>query len=227
MPGMDLSFGLSDDQLALREMVRKLAADRYAPHAREWDRERRPLDLKERKHLASLGLLGITMPAEYGGEGRPLIDALIVLEELAKASPIAAWPAFEANTGPPGSSSSSEPRSRRRGSCRPVVAGRRDYRGLHLRADAGSAATDLTTRGRIDGDTVVVNGVKRWCSGAGHSEQYLVYLRLSEARGAKGIGAVIVGKDSPGRDLRPAGGPDGLSRYLLRRHDARRGAECH
>jgi alkylation response protein AidB-like acyl-CoA dehydrogenase len=100
VPGTDLSFSLSGDQLALRDMVRRLAAERYAPHAREWDLNRRPLEPDERKQLGSLGLLGVTIPAEYGGEGRPLIDALIVLEELAKASPIAAWPAFEANTGP-------------------------------------------------------------------------------------------------------------------------------
>src|SRR3984957_19446344 len=100
MPGTDLSFALSDDQLALRDMVRGLAAERYAPNARQWDLDRRPLESAERKQLGARGLLGITIPAEYGGEGRPLIDALIVLEELAKASPIAAWPAFEANTGP-------------------------------------------------------------------------------------------------------------------------------
>ena len=200
---MDLSFGLSDDQLALREMVRKLAADRYAPHAREWDRERRPLDLKERKHLASLGLLGITTPAEYGGEGRPLIDALIVLEELAKASPIAAWPAFEASTGPVRVIEQFGTEEQKARFLPPVVAGDETIAVSISEPDAGSAATDLATRGRIDGDTVVVNGVKRWCSGAGHSEQYLVYLRMSEARGAKGIGAVIVGKQTQGVTFGP------------------------
>jgi alkylation response protein AidB-like acyl-CoA dehydrogenase len=200
---MDLSFALSDEQLALREMVRQLAADRYAPHAREWDRERRPLDLKERKHLASLGLLGITTPAKYGGEGRPLIDALIVLEELAKASPIAAWPAFEANTGPARVIEQFGTEEQKARFLPPVVAGDQTIAVSISEPDAGSAATDLATRGRIDGDTVVVNGVKRWCSGAGHSEQYLVYLRMSEARGAKGIGAVIVGNQTPGVTFGP------------------------
>jgi butyryl-CoA dehydrogenase len=44
----------------------------------------------------------------------------------------------------------------------------------------------------------VINGVKRWCSGAGHAEQYLVYVRLGDARGATGIGAVMVDRDTAG-----------------------------
>jgi alkylation response protein AidB-like acyl-CoA dehydrogenase len=203
VPGTDLSFRLSDDQLALRDMVRQLAAERYAPHAREWDRSRRPLELGERKQLGSLGLLGITLPPEYGGEGRPLMDALIILEELAKASPIAAWPVFEANTGPARVIEQFGTGEQQARFLPPVVAGDETIAVSISEPDTGSAATDMTTRGRIDGDTVVVNGVKRWCSGAGHAEQYLVYLRLSDTRGAKGIGAVIVGKDTPGLTFGP------------------------
>jgi len=64
--------------------------------------------------------------------------------------------------------------------------------------NAGSALTDLTTKGIIEDDMVVLNGTKRWCSGAGHSEAYVVYCRMSEEQGAKGIGAVIVEKGTPG-----------------------------
>jgi alkylation response protein AidB-like acyl-CoA dehydrogenase len=201
--GADLYFTLSDDQLALRDMVRRLAAERYAPHAREWDRDRRPLDLAERRHLATLGLLGITLPEEHGGEGRTLLDALIVLEELAKASPVAAWPVFEANTGPARVIEQYGTAEQKARFLRPVIAGHQTIAVSISEPDAGSAATDLATRGRIEGDTIVVNGVKRWCSGAGHSEQYLVYARMSEARGAKGIGAVIVGRETPGVTFGP------------------------
>src|SRR5262249_6526119 len=51
---------------------------------------------------------------------------------------------------------------------------------------------------RIDGDSVVLNGVKRWCSGGGHADGYLVYCRLGQEAGAKGIGAVYVDSHSPG-----------------------------
>ena len=63
---------------------------------------------------------------------------------------------------------------------------------------AGSALTDLTTRGERRADKVVLNGTKRWCSGGGHADGYVVYCRMSDDPGAKGIGAVYVEKDTPG-----------------------------
>jgi butyryl-CoA dehydrogenase len=64
--------------------------------------------------------------------------------------------------------------------------------------DAGSALTDLKTKGRVTNDKVILNGLKRWCSGGGHADGYVVYCRLSDDPGAKGIGAVFVEKDAPG-----------------------------
>jgi alkylation response protein AidB-like acyl-CoA dehydrogenase len=90
----------TDEQTDLRDMAARVARDRYAPHAQEWDDAREHLPDEERRRLGDLGLLGIALPEEYGGGGRPLIDALIVLEELAKGAPQAAWPGFEASTGP-------------------------------------------------------------------------------------------------------------------------------
>ena len=51
-------------------MVRKLAKERYAPRARQWDSERAFFPNEERRYLGDLGLLGITLPEEYGGGGR-------------------------------------------------------------------------------------------------------------------------------------------------------------
>ncbi|OYZ10461.1 MAG: butyryl-CoA dehydrogenase [Novosphingobium sp. 28-62-57] len=69
--------------------------------------------------------------------------------------------------------------------------------------DAGSALTDLKTRGEPRGDKIILNGTKRWCSGGGHADAYVVYCRLSDAPGAKGIGAVLVEKDAPGLSFGP------------------------
>ena len=91
---------LTNEQLDLREVAARLARDEYAPRAQEWDRDRTPFPESERGRLGELGLLGITLPEEYGGGDRPLMDALIVIEELAKGSPLAAWPVFEASAGP-------------------------------------------------------------------------------------------------------------------------------
>ena len=64
--------------------------------------------------------------------------------------------------------------------------------------EAGSALTDLKTTARIDGDEIVLDGQKRWCSGGGHSDGYVVYCRLSDDPGAKGIGAVYVEQSDKG-----------------------------
>ena len=64
--------------------------------------------------------------------------------------------------------------------------------------DAGTALTDLRTTARLDGDHIVIDGAKRWCSGAGHSEGYVVFCRFDGVQGAKGVGAVFVDRDAPG-----------------------------
>lgn len=191
-------FGLTDEQVALRAMVAELAAGEYAKHAQDWDRDRRSLPHAEHLRLAELGLVGITLPEEHGGGGRPLLDALIVIEELAKASPLAAWPVFEAATGPArvidlfGT-------AEQRASFLPAVArGERTIALAISEPDAGSGATDATTVARVEGDRVILNGTKRWCSGAGQAEQYLTYVRLGTERGAAGIGAVLLDRDADG-----------------------------
>jgi butyryl-CoA dehydrogenase len=64
--------------------------------------------------------------------------------------------------------------------------------------DAGSAATDMTTRAKQSDGTWTLNGSKRWISNGGEADLYLVYTRLSDDPGSKGIGALIVEKERPG-----------------------------
>jgi alkylation response protein AidB-like acyl-CoA dehydrogenase len=140
----------------------------------------------------------MTLPEKFGGGGRPLIDALIVMEELAKASPRAAWPAFEASTGPGRVVDLFGTDEQRRRILPEVAAGTSTIAVAISEPDAGSAATDAATSARIDGGDVIINGTKRWCSGAGHAERYLVYVRSGPERGAKGMGAVLIDREAPG-----------------------------
>jgi alkylation response protein AidB-like acyl-CoA dehydrogenase len=194
---------LTEEQRELRDLAAQLGRDVYAPRAREWDRDRTPLPAGERRRLGELGLLALALPEEYGGGGRPLIDALIVQEELAKASPLAAWPVFEASAGPARVVHLFGTDEQRKRILPPVARGEVTIAISISEPDAGSAATDLSTSARISGDEIVINGAKRWCSGAGHAEQYLVYVRLSAAAGGRGIGAVLVDKDTPGLTFGP------------------------
>lgn len=196
-------FELTQDQRALRDLAAKVGAERYAAHARAWDEARSPLPNEERKFLGELGLLALTLPEKYGGGGRPLLDALIVIEELAKANPLAAWPVFEASAGPARVLHLFGTEEQREKYLPPVALGDMTIAVSISEPDAGSAATDATTTARIEGDEVVINGSKRWCSGAGHVERYLVYVRFGPELGSKGMGAVIVDKDAPGLTFGP------------------------
>jgi butyryl-CoA dehydrogenase len=194
---------LQEERLELRALAARIAADRYAPHARRWDDAATPLSQDERHLLADLGLLSLALPVEYGGGGRPLVDALLVIEELAKASPLAAYPVFEACTGPARVIERLGSEGLRQTILPSVASGDVMIAIAISEPDAGSAATDASTTARIDGDEVVINGSKRWCSGAGHAEMYLVYVRFGPSPGARGLGAVLVGREAKGLTFGP------------------------
>src|SRR3989304_1722927 len=145
-----------------------------------------------------MGFFGINVPPDYGGQGMGHLEAVLVLEEFAKISSAVAMPVFEANFGPMAvlvHFAPEEPNPRLRPQ---VCAGKLMVAVSMSEPDAGTALTDLRTRAELRGDRVIVNGTKRWCSGAGHAHGYLLYCRMSEAPGAAGIGAVYVEKGKPG-----------------------------
>lgn len=196
-------FELTDEQQELRKLARKVARDQYAPLAREWDKNRTHFPAEERRKLAALGLLALPIPEEYGGGGRPLIDALIVQEEFARVNSLAAWPIFEASAGPARVIHLFGTEEQKQKFLPPVTSGEKVIAICISEPDAGSAATDVKTRARIEGDEVVIDGMKRWCSGGGVAEQYLVYVRFGDTPGGKGMGAVVVDKETPGLSFGP------------------------
>jgi len=182
----------------LAAMARQVARERYAPRAEAWDTAREPFPHDERRYLGSLGLLGICLPERFGGSGAPLLHALVVIEELAKECRPAAFQVFEANTGPArvlALLGTEEQQSRFLPS---IIAGEATMALAISEPDAGSAATDLTTRAKQAGSDFTVNGAKRWISNGGEADYYLVYTRLSDEPGARGIGAMIIEADRDG-----------------------------
>src|SRR5690242_17018038 len=80
---MSLSFDLGDEHVLLRDTVRQFALEKVAPVAEELDRESRfPYDLVA--ELAELGLMGMTIPEEYGGAGTDTLSYAIAVEELTR-----------------------------------------------------------------------------------------------------------------------------------------------
>src|SRR5438067_166684 len=93
-----MQFDLTPDQAALRDRARNLAAAKMAPRAAEVDRtEAYPWD-----HVATLreaGFLGMTVPPDLGGQGCSYLDAVLVIEEMAKACGPSARIVVETNMG--------------------------------------------------------------------------------------------------------------------------------
>jgi len=193
-----MDFGLSEEQLALQQVARAFALKELAPLAPQLEAGNMPLPHFMVGKMAEMGFLGINIPVELGGLGLSNLDALIVLEEFAKISSAVAFPCFEANVGPVHAIRHFAPEALKQRIVPAVCRGEMVLAVSMSEPDAGTALTDLKTRGVIDGDYVTINGTKRWCSGGGHSEAYLVYTRLSEAPGAKGVGAVLVEKGTAG-----------------------------
>jgi alkylation response protein AidB-like acyl-CoA dehydrogenase len=190
--------GRQDHTQALAELARAVATERYAPRAAEWDAARQAFPREERKYLGSLGLLGICLPERFGGGGAPLTDALVVIEELAKQCRPAAFQVFESNTGPARALAALGSEELQARLLPGIIAGEATMAVAISEPDAGSAATDMTTRAKLANGSFTVNGSKRWISNGSEADYYFLYARLSDDPGARGIGALIVEADRPG-----------------------------
>ena len=193
-----MDFRLSEEQQALQTAAREFASGEMTAVAEETEREARPLSREWVKRYAAMGFLGINIPTRYGGLGLGNVDALLVLEEFAKISSAVAFPIFESVVGPVRALEHFADDALKDRVIPAVCRGEMMVAVAMSEPDAGTALTDLRTRAEVRGDRIVVSGAKRWCSGGGHSDAYLVYCRLSETPGAKGIGAVYVEGDTPG-----------------------------
>ena len=193
-----MDFPLSPEPQALQDSVRKFAQNELPEIARQIEESDEPVSLELRKRYGELGYLGVNLPSAYGGGGLSHLDAVIVLEEIAKISIAVAFPIFESCFGPCLAIAHFGSDKMKQSVLPKVCSGETIVAVSMSEPDAGSALTDLSTRAHVGPDKIIVNGTKRWCSGAGHSETYVVYCRLSDDPGAKGIGAVLVDKDTPG-----------------------------
>jgi alkylation response protein AidB-like acyl-CoA dehydrogenase len=202
-----MDFRLTEEQSALQESARKYARERLPAIARHCEEHDEPPSREVIREFAGLGFLGINIAERHGGLGLGNLEALIVIEELAKVSSAVAFPAFESCVGPARAIEHFGSAALCARVLPDVCRGEKIVAVSMSEAHAGSGLTDLSTRGRIAGDTVVLNGSKRWCSGGGHADGYLVYCRLSDEPGARGIGAVYVDKGTPGMSF---GAPERL-----------------
>ncbi len=193
-----MDFQLTEEQKMLKKMVHDFAEKELRDKVAGWEARGERLPHEYVKMMAGLGLLGLCLPVGYGGQGRSAFEAILAIEELARVSHLCASPVFESNVGPVKVIEQFGTEEQKRKYIPPICRGESMISVAMTEPEAGSALTDLATRAVLDGDYYIVNGQKRFISGGGESDVYVVYVRLSEQKGAKGIGGLIIEKGTPG-----------------------------
>jgi len=194
-PGFDL-FTLPAEHKLLRETVRALATDKIAPRAAEIDETAEfPWDVNDA--LVAAELHAVHVPEQYDGVGADAIACAIVIEEIARVC----------------ASSSLIPAVNKLGTMGLLLSGGEPIKAAYLprlargeglfsyclsEPEAGSDAANLKTRAERDGDSWVLNGVKRWITNAGISSYYTVMASTDPGAGPRGISAFVVEKSDPG-----------------------------
>lgn len=177
--------------------MRSFITSEIAPHAATWDAEER-VPREHVQRLADAGLFAQTIAPDAGGAGRSTLDAVRTIVDVAAACAVSARLLVDTNFGAVqviDRFGSDTLRTRwlpkvRSGECLVSIA--------ITEPEAGSAANDLTTTATLDDDEIILHGTKRWITGAGERELYLVFARFGDVLGAPGIGAVLVEADAPG-----------------------------
>ena len=195
-------FELSETQKQLQETARKLARRDIQPRAAEIDRsEQYPWD--NVKALTKAGFMGMTIPEAYGGPGLGYLDAVLVIEEMAKVCGVSGRIVVEGNMGAIGAIMKYGSDAQKKIAAKLVLAG--DKPAICItEPGAGSAASEMTTRADKKGDRYVLNGAKHWITGGGVSKLHLIFARLFDGNEEKGIAGFIAVRD-PENGVAPKG----------------------
>ena len=190
-------FELDRGRMELQARARAFADETAAPRAAETDRsEEYPWDTVAA--LCDAGFMGMTVPAAYGGQGRDYLDAVLVIEQMARTCGVTARIVVEANMGAVGAVMRYGAEAQKRLAADLVLGG--DKPAICItEPEAGSAATEMATRADRRGDVYVLNGRKHWITGGGVSKLHLIFARVYEDGEPCGIGGFLaVRGESPG-----------------------------
>jgi alkylation response protein AidB-like acyl-CoA dehydrogenase len=189
-----MDIGLSKDETALQTRARAFSQDVVRHRAAAIDRdEQYPWDIV--KALAEAGFLGMTLPKALGGQDASFLDAVLVIEEMAKSCTVTARIVVETNMGAISTVMAYGSEAQKKLAARLVLEG--DKPAICItEPDAGSDALAMTTRAVKRGDKYIVNGKKHWITGAGVSRLHLIFARVFDERGQElGIGGLLAVRD--------------------------------
>jgi len=196
-------YELTDEQEAMRQLVRQVAEQEFRPHTLEWERTGE-FPWRNMKILAETGVLGATIPEEYGGAGGSWLDAAVILEELGRCcytTALAALGELGVHTRAIAAYGSEYHRRRY---LPPVVAGELMLSICITEPHAGSDIGAISTEARDDGDDIVLDGQKTLISRGDVAGLFIVYARFAADPGERPIGAVLVERETPGLTVNQA-----------------------
>jgi alkylation response protein AidB-like acyl-CoA dehydrogenase len=189
-------FYLTDDQRAIRDLARKLARERIAPHAARYD-EAEAYPEESMRAILESGLFGVWVPEEYGGNDLGCLALSLVAEEIAWAcaatatqyldQPLGGLPILLAGT------------AEQKKKYLPRLATGELLAAYSLsEPGAGSDAAGLKTTAVRKGDRYVLNGSKQWCTNGDHADVITVFATVDPKQRARGVSAFLVEKGMPG-----------------------------
>ena len=192
-----MDFRLTEEQKQIVNAIDEVGRKEFAKKAARWD-ENHEYPWENVHRLREMNVLGMTIPTEYGGQGRPLIDAVLAIETAAKYCGVTGRVIVETNMGALGCIMAYGTDEQRK-----LVAGRileeGDKPAIGMtEPEAGTALTDLQATAEKKGDRFIINGTKHWITGGGVSVSNLIFARFIEDGKDVGIGGILVDKGTPG-----------------------------
>lgn len=191
---------LSPEQRALIGAVRDLSRDmdfrgnsiKYMDGTYPWE---------NLNALAKIGVLGMSIPEEYGGSNLPVFDTALVLEEVAKGCYATAMALMGMLGVQVRVISTFAPESMKRDILPKVASGEVHLAVCMTEPHAGTDVPNYKTNTVIKGDRAIVNGVKTLISRANEAEWFVVFTRINGSPGRDGIGCVLLNRNSPGFEV--------------------------
>ncbi|HEY5829933.1 MAG TPA: acyl-CoA dehydrogenase family protein [Hyphomicrobiaceae bacterium] len=188
---------LTEEQLAVQESARKFAQDRLAPNSAKWEQEARfPRDIF--REMGDLGLMGVTIPVEWGGAGADNVAYSLALMEVAAGdgalatvmsghNSVGVMPVLVYGT-----------EAQKQRYVRDLASGRKLTAFALTEPQGGSDAASIRTRAVRKGDTYVLNGTKQFITSGATADVALVIAVTDPAGGKRGISAFLVDTKAPG-----------------------------
>ncbi len=190
-------FGLTEEQRLIRDTVKGLAKEQFSPGAAAADRQCKP-PVGNLQVLAGHGFTGMFMPEAYGGAGLGLMENVLVVEQIARYCANTAMLFSCTDGATPRALLGVGTEEQKKRYLPRLVKGDLLTAWSMSEPNAGSDVGNVQTKAVPDGDDYVINGSKLWCTAAQVSELFLVLVRLDSSPGMKGVGAILVERDTPG-----------------------------